>query len=149
MFFSPTYLNILNIYALCRMDDISWGTKGLNNDGSGRNKDMMDDWKKIKLIHVSKFVLYNILVAFLLLLFGDNYVVRFWMTFSIMILLGTTLVFKVLLGAVYLIGYRLCKSVKIENPEAKLNNEDDIHQHFHKVKSSMYRGVARSITGIG
>lgn len=38
MFFSPTYLNILNIYALCRMDDISWGTKGLNSDGSGRNK---------------------------------------------------------------------------------------------------------------
>lgn len=38
IFFSPTYLNILNIYALCRMDDISWGTKGLNNDGSGRNK---------------------------------------------------------------------------------------------------------------
>lgn len=109
---------------------------------------MMDDWKKIKFIHVSKFVLYNILVAFFLLLFGDNYVVRFWMTFSIMILLGTTLVFKVLLGAIYLIGYKLCKSVKIENAEVKPNN-DDIHQHFHKVKGSMYRGVARSITGIG
>jgi chitin synthase len=30
LFYSPTYLNILNIYALCRMDDISWGTKGLD-----------------------------------------------------------------------------------------------------------------------
>lgn len=38
VFYSPTYLNILNIYALCRMDDISWGTKGLNSDSSGRNK---------------------------------------------------------------------------------------------------------------
>lgn len=75
---------------------------------------MMDDWKKIKLIHVSKFVLYNILVAFFLLLFcGNNYVGRFWMTFAIMILLGITLVFKVLLGALYLIGYKCCKSIKI------------------------------------
>jgi chitin synthase len=28
-FYTPTYLIILNIYALCRMDDLSWGTKGL------------------------------------------------------------------------------------------------------------------------
>lgn len=30
MFYSPSYLNLLNIYALCRIDDISWGTKGLD-----------------------------------------------------------------------------------------------------------------------
>ena len=29
LFYAPTYLNILNIYSLCRIDDISWGTKGL------------------------------------------------------------------------------------------------------------------------
>ncbi len=109
---------------------------------------MMDDWKKIKLIHVSKFVLYNVIVAFILILEGDNYVLRFWMTFSIMILLGVTLFFKVFLGAIYLIGYKCCKSIKIENLSTK-PNDDDIHQHFHKVKSSMYRGVARSIIGIG
>ena len=28
-FYTPTYLIILNIYALCRMDDLSWGTKGI------------------------------------------------------------------------------------------------------------------------
>ena len=36
-FYSPTYLIILNIYALCRMDDLSWGTKGLDA-GSGRDE---------------------------------------------------------------------------------------------------------------
>jgi chitin synthase len=29
IYYVPSYLNILNIYALCRIDDISWGTKGL------------------------------------------------------------------------------------------------------------------------
>lgn len=37
IFYGPTYLNILNIYALCRIDDISWGTKGLDASG-GKNK---------------------------------------------------------------------------------------------------------------
>lgn len=30
VFYNPTYLITLNTYALCRMDDISWGTKGNN-----------------------------------------------------------------------------------------------------------------------
>ena len=38
IFYSPTYLNILNIYALCRIDDISWGTKGLDSGTSGLKK---------------------------------------------------------------------------------------------------------------
>jgi chitin synthase len=31
VFYNPTYFIILSFYALCRIDDISWGTKGLNN----------------------------------------------------------------------------------------------------------------------
>lgn len=30
MFYTPTYVNILSTFALCRIDDISWGTKGLD-----------------------------------------------------------------------------------------------------------------------
>ena len=32
IFFSPTYVNILQIFAFCRIDDLSWGTKGLDKD---------------------------------------------------------------------------------------------------------------------
>jgi chitin synthase len=38
IFFSPTYHNILNIYALCRIDDISWGTKGIDASVSSHKK---------------------------------------------------------------------------------------------------------------
>lgn len=34
LFYGPTYLIMLNIYSLCRIDDISWGTKGLDSDKS-------------------------------------------------------------------------------------------------------------------
>jgi len=39
IFYTPTYLNILNTFALCRIDDISWGTKGLDTEDN-KNKDL-------------------------------------------------------------------------------------------------------------
>lgn len=71
---------------------------------------MLEDWKKIKILHVSKFVLYNIVTGFLLLLFGDEYTTRFWLTFSIMVTLILTLGLKVLLATIYLLTYRICGS---------------------------------------
>lgn len=38
VFYNPTYFIILTFYALCRIDDISWGTKGLNEQGSRQSK---------------------------------------------------------------------------------------------------------------
>lgn len=32
VFFLPTYIQMLNIYAICRIDDFSWGTKGLDGE---------------------------------------------------------------------------------------------------------------------
>ena len=37
LFYTPTYLIILNIYSLCKIDDMSWGTKGLDADADGTN----------------------------------------------------------------------------------------------------------------
>jgi chitin synthase len=38
IYYTPTYLIILNIYALCRMDDISWGTKGIDSETKSLSK---------------------------------------------------------------------------------------------------------------
>jgi chitin synthase len=34
LFYAPTYVNILQIFAFCRIDDLSWGTKGLDTDST-------------------------------------------------------------------------------------------------------------------
>lgn len=34
IYYSPTYINLLQMFAFCRIDDLSWGTKGLDNDSS-------------------------------------------------------------------------------------------------------------------
>lgn len=47
VFYSPSYINLLVIYAFCRIDDLSWGTKGLAGDSSkGNSIEMEFKWRK-------------------------------------------------------------------------------------------------------
>lgn len=111
IFYSPTYLMILNIYALCRIDDTSWGTKGLDTSDSGRTSTLKSNWKKIRILHVCKFVFWNSVFGFILLLLADSYVIRFYLTFIIMAILGLTLFLKVFIGFIYIIIYK-CQNSK-------------------------------------
>jgi chitin synthase len=106
IFYSPTYLNILNIYSLCRIDDISWGTKGLES-GSGGNSKLKDSWKLIKFVHVAKYVFWNIIAGVLLLSFGSSYTPRFFITISLIGLIGFSLTLKIIVSVVYMIKYKL------------------------------------------
>lgn len=38
LFYSPTYMNLLMIYAFCKIDDFSWGTKGLEKGANSKQK---------------------------------------------------------------------------------------------------------------
>ena len=35
IFYTPTYVHTLIIYAFCRLDDLSWGTKGVEEQDKG------------------------------------------------------------------------------------------------------------------
>ena len=43
IFYVPSYINILMIYSFCRIDDLSWGTKGLEDDVERQKS---EDWRK-------------------------------------------------------------------------------------------------------
>ena len=58
IFYTPTYFIILTFYALCRMDDISWGTKGLDHSDNKHVK-LKTKWTLIKLIHVFRYIIWN------------------------------------------------------------------------------------------
>ena len=112
LFFSPTYLNILHIYALFRINDISWGTKGLDaTHSSAKNAAIQETWSVIRLLHVGKYMFWNIVVGLVLLTLGADYVSRFTITFLIMMILGITLLIKVGIGIYYLCSYYASKRI--------------------------------------
>ena len=120
LFYGPTYLNILNIYSLCRIDDISWGTKGLDSAGSTNSK-LKDAWKLIKFIHVAKYVCWNIIVGVVILSLGSSYTPRFFITIIMIAIMGASLSLKIIVGIGYMIKYKLsnclCCCVNEEPPQ--------------------------------
>lgn len=66
-------------------------------------------------MNLSKFVLYNVLVIFLLLFFEKMYGnhVIFWMTFFIVVVITFVLFLNVFFGVWYLLEYRFMQRVKM------------------------------------
>lgn len=146
LFYGPTYLNILNIYSLCRIDDISWGTKGLDS-GSNKNANLKDSWKLIKFVHVIKYVSWNVILGVILLTLGASYTPRFFVTIVMVILIGVSMSVKVLLSCLYMLGY-WCKYHRGSGQptitaESRINKVvdhysksilDEVRQHLEGVK---------------
>jgi chitin synthase len=145
LFFGPTYLNILNIYSLCRIDDISWGTKGLDS-GSNKNANLKDSWKQIKFVHVVKYVLWNVILGAVLLTLGSNYVPRFFVTIIMVALIGLTISLKVLLACMYMLIY-WCKYVS-KKPNPVINSESRIGHIVDDYKESIMREVKDHLEGV-
>lgn len=62
-------------FALCRIDDISWGTKGLDS-ASTDDSEISRKWKNIKMFHVVKFVFWNVVVGIILIILSSNITLR-------------------------------------------------------------------------
>ena len=132
LFFSPTYLNVLNIYALCRINDISWGTKGLDANTSSKYGALQETWSVIRLLHVGKYLLWNIIAGILLLTLGSEYISRFIVTFVIMLILGITLFVKTAIGMYYLIVYFFTDRID-DPPEDAAYDEDSRVNDFYTI----------------
>ena len=104
LFFSPTYLNILNIYSLCRIDDFSWGTKGLDAQ-KNKNLEIMSTWKWLKYVHVLKYVVWNVVFGAVLLTLGSGYTPRFFVTIGMVAIISLVMFIKILLACLYMIKY--------------------------------------------
>lgn len=147
LFYGPTYMNILNIYALCRMDDISWGTKGLDASSSGKNAHLKESWRIIKFIHVSKYVFWNIVCGVLLLSFGASYLPRFFITLAIVIIIGVTMLIKVLLGAIYMVKYR-CSSNVTPSTNGTVSEKSAVDVLREQVKQEMMKEIEEHLKEI-
>lgn len=107
LFYSPTYLNILNVYSLCRIDDISWGTKGLDS-ASPTSNNLGESWKLIKMVHVVKYVIWNIILSAVLLTLGAGYKTRFYVSLAILGLIAISFFIKAAVSIIYMSVYK-CK----------------------------------------
>lgn len=128
------------IYALSRINDISWGTKGLDSAGGKDVTHLQESWKQIRIISVAKFTFWNIFFGMIFLSLGSATNTRFFITFAIMILLGVTLLLKTVLAIVYLLFFRFKQNV----PEPALNwdlPDSLVDQVYYKLKNALLSDI--------
>jgi hypothetical protein len=145
LFYTPTYLNILNIYSLCKIDDISWGTKGLDATSSS-SSGLADEWRLLKIIHVMKYLIWNIILAAVLLTLGENYETKFWVTFGMVCLIGLSLGVKVFIGIMYFLVYK-CRSYT-SSTAPNVNTKSRVDRIAKSYEPAIMEEVGRNLENI-
>lgn len=64
IYYMPSYMHTFLIYAFCRIDDFSWGTKG--SDSSDESK-KANEFKHFKIDFMSAWIFINALIAFIII----------------------------------------------------------------------------------
>ena len=62
VYYIPTYINILQIYAICKTDDVSWGTRG---DPNKDYNSKFENFKYKKFFYLITYVFCNSVFGFL------------------------------------------------------------------------------------
>lgn len=105
LFYTPTYVNILQIFAFCRIDDLSWGTKGLDADTNSVAK----EWERRKYIFVLQYITANVVVAYVCIKAAEMDVPRNAIILVFACLVVFMLIFRLVPAAIYLLKYNLRK----------------------------------------
>ena len=90
------------------------------------------------MIHVYKFVFWNGILGFILLKFSDREKFRLWITIVFMALLGFAIVWKVILGTVYMLKFKCCANCckRIGADPGAINNTNRIESVMKLIKPS-------------
>ena len=142
LFYAPAYVHTLLIYAFCNIDDLSWGTKGLEAASSMNEKSL-----KYKCSYVYKWLMLNMLVAYVCSILNystifKNYfilVMGYYFTFGMGL--------KCILAAIYHFKYylieRLIYSFKMNEKKAEYQKKSEEMQTY--VSTRIKRTVAPTV----
>ena len=59
VYYIPTYINILQIYAICKTDDLSWGTRKAPNKQKSMENEKFDKFKYKKVLYLIAYAITN------------------------------------------------------------------------------------------
>lgn len=83
-------------------------------------------------------MIWNVIVAGLLIHFGSDYLIRFYLTFGLMVLIAVTMAFKVFISMGYYIYYKLCVNTK---GEVLTFNCPSLYEPFRRIEYNKKTGL--------
>lgn len=122
LFYMPTYIHTLLIYAFCNIDDLSWGTKGLESRTLEADK-----YKKYKAKMVGIWLFANMTFGYIIFVLNYDYNFKKYfilaMGYFFTILLVTKFVFAVIYHFKYYIVEKFLNYFKMKNLRSDYKND--------------------------
>lgn len=147
LYYMPTYLHIMVVYAFCRIDDLSWGTKGAH-DAEESNKSK--EYKDFKVNFVSTWLMVNAILSYIIVVLMSNYDYKS-IFLTILITFITALVcMKSFFALIYQLKYVFWdlpkyKSTLDKNAPIYHKQGKEINEYYDKLKIKGYiQSQARS-----
>eukprot|EP00825_Cyclidium_porcatum_P012454 TRINITY_DN164_c0_g1_i2.p1 TRINITY_DN164_c0_g1~~TRINITY_DN164_c0_g1_i2.p1 ORF type:complete len:547 (-),score=56.55 TRINITY_DN164_c0_g1_i2:396-2036(-) len=109
LYYSGSYTHTFIIYSFCNVDDISWGTKGLN--GNGGVKKYLDD----KLKFVGQWIFLNAILVYVLISVNGIWGKQGWVLVALGLYGSLIMLAKFIFALFNILGYRLCQKRQINN----------------------------------
>ncbi|CAD8178979.1 unnamed protein product [Paramecium pentaurelia] len=136
-YYQPTYTHLFITYAFCRIDDLSWGTKGLTEDNS-QNKVFTDKIYK-KYLFVIKWILLNCILSgiLILLLKMDISILPSFLILFVSVILTVISILKGFLAIVHLIQFYM--------PSGTKDKREKLIKNIDKRKDTLERGKTFNI----
>ncbi len=128
MFYVPTYINILQAFAFCRIDDLTWGTKGLDKSETDITE---KEWERKKYILLLQDLSRNIVLSYLVVRAAEFPEVRNFVILGITILVSFLLLFRLVFAAIYLVRYNCQKMFNKYSDNYIIQNK----KNGHRIKS--------------
>lgn len=155
VFYTPTYLIVLSIYSLCRVDDISWGTKGLNA-ATDKDESLRGAWRLLKYVQVAKFVFWNVIVSCMLMFLNSFETARFVAIFGVLIIITGSVSLKVLIAMFYLVkylirnycgpqNYPVCETFGCSSIQKKMEDLGNVNKIFAREVSKLFERYKKEI----
>lgn len=99
------------------------------------------------MVHVAKYVIWNIILATVLLTLGAGYEFRFFISLILVSMIAVTLSVKVVIGVAYMLAYK-CGNSCMEKKEPKLNQESRIGSIINHYEEEIRDEIETILKGV-
>lgn len=99
------------------------------------------------MVHVAKYVIWNIILATVLLTLGSGYEFRFFITLALVAMIAVTISVKVVIGVFYMLAYK-CGNSCMEQKKPKLNEESRIGSIISHYEPQIRKDILKTLNGI-
>ncbi|CAI2381887.1 unnamed protein product [Moneuplotes crassus] len=114
-FMTPTYINIMTIYSISNIHDVTWGSRG-SGDGvkpeSTRDKAQRIDYENFRCNFLIVWLLANIVTGWCVVFFSREDQTEY--LFIVILILGGIIALKIFFSVLYEIRF-LCKNIRMKN----------------------------------